>query len=388
MTDAIEPVSTFCVQDPFTANDYADIILRSSDGFSFYAIKCLLLMTSPIFRDMISRPKATIPAGQSGERNLPVVDITESGIVTDALLRYLYPVDDPDLTVELAFDVLLATQKYEFQRELRLAKDAIRALCSMDESAVFRTFALASRHRLENEIRFAAQESLKYCLLKSPQIHILDPSSGRAILILSQYHNEVANRVADMFLRTQPEAPGTFGEFILCEECNKAENNLPTSLLKNDNMPDTICIPLTAEQSFHAADSFTDNEFGNVILRTSDGFDFYVVRAVLSISSPVFKDMFSIPQPSISLGQDLAPCLPVIVVEESGVTVNSLRRCIYPVSKSHTTVEVALGVLLAAQEYEMEIVINWEKESLESQWKDCCPSDFRVSKQTLSGARD
>ncbi|KAL5513341.1 hypothetical protein ACEPAH_3740 [Sanghuangporus vaninii] len=220
MTDGIEPVSTFCVQDPFTANDYADIILRSSDGFSFYAIKCILSMTSPIFRDMFSRPKATIPAGQFGERNLPVVDITESGIVTDALLRYLYPVDDPDLTIELAFDVLLATQKYEIQRALRLAKDAIRALCSVDESAALRTFALASRHRLENEIRFAAQESLKYCLLKSPQIHLLDPSSGRAILILSQYHNEVANRVADIFLR----GPDALKKFILCEGCNKTES--------------------------------------------------------------------------------------------------------------------------------------------------------------------
>ncbi|KAL5492575.1 hypothetical protein ACEPAI_4022 [Sanghuangporus weigelae] len=219
MTDAIEPVSTFCVQDPFTANDYADIILRSNDGFSFYAINCLLSMASPIFRDMFSRPKVTIPAGQSGERNLPVVDITESGIVTDALLRYLYPVADPDLTVELAFDVLLATQKYEIQHALRLAKDAVRTLCSVDESAVLRTFALASRHRLENEIRFAAQENLKYCLLKSPQIHLLDPSSGSAILILSQYHSEVADRVADMFLRI----PDTLKELVRCEECNKAE---------------------------------------------------------------------------------------------------------------------------------------------------------------------
>ncbi|KAL5536743.1 hypothetical protein ACEPAF_566 [Sanghuangporus sanghuang] len=218
MTDDIEPVSTFCVQDPFTVNDYADVILRSSDGFSFYAIKCLLSMTSPIFRDLFSHPKATIRAGQVGEWNLPVVDITESGIVTDALLRYLYPVDDPDLTVELAFDVLLATQKYEIQHALRLAKKAIRALCSVDESAALRTFALASRHRLENEIRFAAQESLKYCLLKSPQIHQLaiDPSSGRAILILSQYHNEVANRVADVFLRS----PDALKGFILCEGCN------------------------------------------------------------------------------------------------------------------------------------------------------------------------
>ncbi|KAL5536742.1 hypothetical protein ACEPAF_565 [Sanghuangporus sanghuang] len=67
-------------------------------------------------------------------------------------------------------------------------------------------------------------------------------------------------------------------------------------------MSDAICTASSTEAFFYVAAPFTTNENADVILRTSNGFDFYVVRAVLSRPSPVFKDMSSsIPQPPMLL---------------------------------------------------------------------------------------
>ncbi|KAL5492574.1 hypothetical protein ACEPAI_4021 [Sanghuangporus weigelae] len=227
MSDATEPAPAFCVQDPFTANDYSDIILRSSDGFRFYAIKGLLSMTSPIFRDMFSLPQGTMPAGGSEERNLPVVDIAESGIVTDALLRYICPVDDPVLTIELAFDILLAAQKYEMRRTLSWAKGAIRMICpSADESIVLQSYALASKQHLEDEIRIIARESLKWNLMGSPFIHLLHSSFGRTVLSLSLYHHEVGKRIIIELFSDSSELSADAADIIHCtaEGCHADHN--------------------------------------------------------------------------------------------------------------------------------------------------------------------
>ncbi|KAJ7750603.1 hypothetical protein B0H16DRAFT_1318583 [Mycena metata] len=48
------------------------------------------------------------------------------------------------------------------------------------------------------------------------------------------------------------------------------------------------------------------DESTDAILRSSDDLDFPVHRAVLSLASPFFRDMFSIPQP------ESEPKIPVI----------------------------------------------------------------------------
>ncbi|KAJ7159378.1 hypothetical protein C8R43DRAFT_353671 [Mycena crocata] len=67
-----------------------------------------------------------------------------------------------------------------------------------------------------------------------------------------------------------------------------------------------------------------DDPQADTILRSADGADFHVSRAILSLASPFFKDMFSIPQPV-----DEAD-LPVIPVVETGDVLNSILRVWYP----------------------------------------------------------
>ncbi|KAJ7653987.1 hypothetical protein DFH06DRAFT_1330087 [Mycena polygramma] len=69
---------------------------------------------------------------------------------------------------------------------------------------------------------------------------------------------------------------------------------------------------------------FTDNPDADAILRSRDGADFYIVRAILSLVSPVFATMFRLPQP------DAPPGIPVVDMEEDAVTLDKVLRFIYP----------------------------------------------------------
>jgi BTB/POZ domain len=66
----------------------------------------------------------------------------------------------------------------------------------------------------------------------------------------------------------------------------------------------------------------------NLIIRSSDSVDFRVHKPVLAMASPVFKDLFSLPQPSDSESDD---DLPVVQLPEDSELLHSLVSIIYPV---------------------------------------------------------
>ncbi|KAJ6525932.1 hypothetical protein DFH09DRAFT_1046323 [Mycena vulgaris] len=67
-----------------------------------------------------------------------------------------------------------------------------------------------------------------------------------------------------------------------------------------------------------------DDPAGDVILRSSDGIDFHVHRLVLSLASPFFKQMFTLPQPNAE------PGVPAILVSESALVLDRALRFWYP----------------------------------------------------------
>ncbi|KAL4245408.1 hypothetical protein ABKN59_009507 [Abortiporus biennis] len=78
--------------------------------------------------------------------------------------------------------------------------------------------------------------------------------------------------------------------------------------------------PIMASEPFDATDA-------DIILRTSDNVDFHVYKVILSVASPYFKTMFSLPQGGSRAQQDQ----PVIDVEEDSKTIDDLLRLCYPV---------------------------------------------------------
>ena len=66
----------------------------------------------------------------------------------------------------------------------------------------------------------------------------------------------------------------------------------------------------------------------NLILRSFDSVDFRVHKPVLSMASPFFEDLLSLPQPSDSESVD---GLPVVRLPEDSELLNSLVSMLYPV---------------------------------------------------------
>ena len=66
----------------------------------------------------------------------------------------------------------------------------------------------------------------------------------------------------------------------------------------------------------------------NLIIRSSDLVDFRVHKSVLAMSSPFFKDLLSLPQPSDS---ESVNGLPVIQLPENSELLNSLISILYPI---------------------------------------------------------
>ncbi|KAJ7636243.1 hypothetical protein FB45DRAFT_906194 [Roridomyces roridus] len=68
----------------------------------------------------------------------------------------------------------------------------------------------------------------------------------------------------------------------------------------------------------------------DAILRSSDGVDFCVHRAILSLASPVFETMFRLPQPQPQDSNSGPIDLPVVDVSERSVALERALRFFYP----------------------------------------------------------
>lgn len=100
-------------------------------------------------------------------------------------------------------------------------------------------------------------------------------------------------------------------------------------------------------------------EFGNVsqaddIVRSSDHVDFRVHKSILACSSPVFNDMFSLPQP---FNHEPVDGLPMVQLTEDAEILRALITTLYPIpSELPTSYDGILALLAAAQKYDMGAV--------------------------------
>lgn len=97
----------------------------------------------------------------------------------------------------------------------------------------------------------------------------------------------------------------------------------------------------------------------DIILRTSGGKEFLAHKLILSVASPVFRDMFSIPQPPTE-----SP-LPIIDVDESPEALEVFLRIIYPTSRPPIgNLETWAPVIRLADKYDAEVVLDVHREYL------------------------
>ena len=90
----------------------------------------------------------------------------------------------------------------------------------------------------------------------------------------------------------------------------------------------------------------------NLIIRSSDLVDFRVHRLILSMASPFFTNLLSLPQPSDG---DSVDGLPVVTFTEDAEVLNSLVSMLYPVRPViPDSYDKVLHLLAACQKYDMD----------------------------------
>lgn len=120
-----------------------------------------------------------------------------------------------------------------------------------------------------------------------------------------------------------------------------------------------------------------DDRDADVILRSCDLVDFRVFKLVLSLASPVFKSMFTLPQaPSHSqtamvTDDDHRDGLPVVRLSEDGRTLEDMLRACYPgTSPRVDSLEDIARILVVTEKYEMEAFRMMAREMVSKGFED------------------
>jgi hypothetical protein len=126
----------------------------------------------------------------------------------------------------------------------------------------------------------------------------------------------------------------------------KAESAL--SLVRDQEDPQArINWTLSQPETFDVSDT-------NFIIRSSDFIDFRVHKSMLATTSPIFKDLLSLPQPSDG---EIVDGLPMVQLSESSELLNSLLSILYPIYTAiPNSYDKVLYLLAACQKYEMASV--------------------------------
>jgi hypothetical protein len=101
--------------------------------------------------------------------------------------------------------------------------------------------------------------------------------------------------------------------------------------------------------------------YGDFALQSNDNVVCYFPRYLLEYMSPVFKDMFSLPEPNTSHPMGKSPTPPPLKLTENSAVIEALLEHIDPKSKRGLPIkpDVILELLEAAQKYQISTITKW-----------------------------
>ncbi|KAF8638442.1 hypothetical protein AX17_002199 [Amanita inopinata Kibby_2008] len=290
---------------PFDAAAFADVIVRSSDNVDFFVLQSLLRLVSPVFNDMFSPNRRGAASTDENEikNGLPVIPLSEDSETLYFLFTLIYPyIHEPNLdNGHLLLKVGKVAQKYRMdiiERKLRVPISKHGQFLFPDQFHLYVTAAQLGWH---SEAARAVRHTLSTPLHRLPYVAELRSISGADFY-----------RYFDYRLRCEASPFEGFGE--------KFDPNPPPAHGARDDgqqqpSADTVITPV------NAAKPFDPSAKADLILRSSDFVDFFVLEGLLGFVSPVIDKLEKIVEMN---------GLPVIVVEEDSLTLHQLLLLIYP----------------------------------------------------------
>lgn len=121
----------------------------------------------------------------------------------------------------------------------------------------------------------------------------------------------------------------------------------------HNEQPDDDAAPSTTTTT---AQHPFDDEGGDVVIRSADNVDFFVHKLVLSLASPFFHDMFSLPHTPEGATLEGRP---IIAITEDSTTADLLFRLIYPIEDPRLdTLDTIQVVMEAGRKYIVDAALR------------------------------
>ena len=130
-------------------------------------------------------------------------------------------------------------------------------------------------------------------------------------------------------------------------------------------------------KTFIMTSEWKNSPDADVILRASEGEEFHAHKLILSLASPVFRDMFSVPQPPPAESSNSE--LPIVDVDDPPEAIKAFLQIIYPTRNPLIDdVETLASVLRLADKYDAKDVIDIHRDHLPSTYDDLSPIEIYV----------
>lgn len=318
---------------PFDRDD-ADLIIRTSDGIDFCVHRPVLSVASPVLSEILSNGMGII----SDPEGRQVLRLPEKSDVIEPLLKFCYPVSRPKLrSLRQIRDVLNAATSYDIQVIGEMLETRLVAYA---EQYPLQVYAIACRNKLENTARTAADYAVRKPFWETYHRDIEYITAGAYWRLLAYYWDIEKKRSQNKKIR-RPKLLWKDTEGNSSLPSTKSPSPFPSS----------------------ASSPFDETSDGDVLLKSSDEVLFRVHKVILSLASPFFRDMFSLPQTGTP--PDGPGNVPVIPFPEPSETIDTLLRFIYPGEDPDLKlVHEIEGVVEAAIKYDMPKCISVMRKKL------------------------
>ena len=325
-------VPTRTAMSPFDRDD-ADIIIRTSDGIDFCVHTAVLSVASPVLNGILST-RTGVKSDPDGRQ---VLCLPERSDTIEPLLKLCYPIPRPPLrSLRQIRDVLNAATTYDIQVIGEMLETRLVAYA---EQFPLQVYAISCRNNMEHTARTAAEYAVRKPFWETYHRDIEYISAGAYWRLLAYYWDIEKKR-------------------------NQNKKNRRPKLLWEGSEPSSL--PSTKSPSpfpSSASAPFDETSDGDVILRSSDGVMFRTHKVILSLASPFFRDMFSLPQTGAPL--DCTGNGSIIPFTESSESIDILLRVVYPEEDPDLKlVHDIEGVVEAAIKYDMPKCISIMRKKL------------------------